>query len=83
MADILISPGVLARENDQSFITSQPMSVGAAIIGPTVKGPVEIPTMVSSYSEYQNKFGTVLVSGSDTYTYFTSIAAAILLTVSF
>ena len=75
MADILISPGVLARENDQSFITSQPMSVGAAIIGPTVKGPVEIPTMVSSYSEYQNKFGTVLVSGSDTYTYFTSIAA--------
>ena len=57
MAETLISPGVLARENDQSFITQQPVNVGAAIIGPTVKGPVEIPTLVTSYSNYQNKFG--------------------------
>ena len=75
MAETLISPGVLARENDQSFITAQPVSVGAAIIGPAVKGPVEIPTLVTSYSEYQNKFGTTLVSGGDAYTYFTSVAA--------
>ena len=75
MAETLISPGVLARENDQSFITAQPVSVGAAIIGPTVKGPVEIPTLVTSYSEYQNKFGTTFISGSDIYTYFTSITA--------
>ena len=53
----LISPGVLARENDQSFITQQPITVGAAIIGPTVKGPVEVPTVVTSYSDYENKFG--------------------------
>ena len=77
MAETLISPGVLARENDQSFITAQPVSVGAAIIGPTVKGPVEIPTLVTSYSEYQNKFGTTFVSGGDAYTYFTSITAYI------
>ena len=75
MAETLISPGVLARENDQSFITQQPVNVGAAIIGPTVKGPVEIPTLVTSYSNYQNKFGTTFVSGGDAYTYFTSIAA--------
>jgi hypothetical protein len=75
MAETLISPGVLARENDQSFITAQPVSVGAAIIGPTVKGPVETPTLVTSYSEYQNKFGTTFVSGGDAYTYFTSITA--------
>lgn len=75
MAETLISPGVLARENDQSFITGQPVNVGAAIIGPTVKGPVEIPTVVTSYSDYVNKFGAVVTSGSDTYTYFTSIAA--------
>ena len=75
MAETLISPGVLARENDQSFLTQQPVNVGAAIVGPTVKGPVEIPTLVTSYSEYQNKFGTTLVSGGDAYTYFTSIAA--------
>ena len=75
MAETLISPGVLARENDQSFISQQPVTVGAAIIGPTVKGPVEIPTVVTSYSQYQNIFGTTFVSSSDTYTYLTSIAA--------
>jgi len=75
MAETLISPGVLARENDQSQITSQPITVGAALIGPSVKGPVEIPTIVTSYSQYQNTFGTTFLSGSGVYTYFTSIAA--------
>ena len=75
MAETLISPGVLARENDQSQVTAGPVTVGAAIIGPTVKGPVKIPTIVTSYSDYQNKFGTTFVSGNQAYTYFTSIAA--------
>jgi len=75
MAETLISPGVLARENDSSFITQQPVTVGAAIIGPTVKGPVEVPTVVTSYSQFKNTFGTTFSSGSGVYTYFTSIAA--------
>jgi uncharacterized protein len=75
MAETLVSPGVLARENDQSFITQQPVQVGAAIVGPTVKGPVEQPTLVTSYSDYQNRFGTTFESGSNVYSYFTSIAA--------
>jgi hypothetical protein len=75
MAETLISPGVLARENDQSFITQQPVTVGAAIIGPTVKGPVEIPTVVTTYSDYLNKFGGSFLSGGQEYSYFTQIAA--------
>ena len=75
MAETLISPGVLAIENDQSFITQQPVTVGAAIIGPTVKGPVEVPTVVTSYSQYQSIFGITFLSGSGVYTYFTSVAA--------
>ena len=75
MAETLISPGVLARENDQSFITQGPITVGAAIIGPTARGPVEVPTVVTSYSEYQNVFGTTITSASNAYTYFTSITA--------
>ena len=75
MAETLISPGVLARENDSSFITQQPVTVGAAIIGPTVLGPVEVPTVVTSYSQFQNTFGSTFTSGSGVYTYFTSIAA--------
>lgn len=76
MAETVISsPGVLAIENDQSFVTQQPVQAGAAIIGPTVKGKVGIPTLVTSYSDYLNKFGATFLSGSSTYTYFTSITA--------
>ena len=75
MAEVLLSPGVLARENDQSFISGQPVQAGAAIVGPTVKGPVGIPTVVGSYSEYQRTFGAIVESGSAEYTYFTSISA--------
>ena len=75
MAETLISPGVLARENDNSFITQQPVTVGAALIGPTVKGPVEVPTLCTTYSSYLNKFGNTFLSGGQEYSYFTSIAA--------
>ena len=75
MSETLISPGVLARENDQSQITSQPIQAGAAIVGPTVLGRKGIPKLVTSYSEYLANFGSTFTSGSDTYTYFTSISA--------
>ena len=74
MAETLISPGVLARENDNSFIRQQPVAVGAAIIGPTVKGPVEIPTVVTTYSDYLNRFGGSFLSGSQEYSFLTQIA---------
>jgi len=75
MAESIISPGVFTRENDQSFLQQQPIQAGAAIIGPTFKGPVETPTLVTSYSDYKNKFGATFTSGSNSYSYFTSIAA--------
>ncbi len=74
MAETLISPGVLTRENDISFIQPQAAAVGAAFIGPTVKGPVEQPTVVTSYGQYQRLFGTTITSGSNSYEYLTSIA---------
>jgi len=75
MAETLLSPGTIARENDQSQVKGQPLVYGAAIIGPTAKGPVEIPTLVTSYSEFISVFGDKIESGSTTYSYFTSIAA--------
>ena len=75
MAETLISPGVLARENDQSQVTSQPIQAGAALVGPTVKGQVGIPKLITTYSEYQANFGTTFDSGSDEYTFLTSISA--------
>ena len=75
MAETLISPGVLARENDNSFVSTGPIRNSAAIVGPTVLGRVEVPTIVTSYSDYTNKFGSTFLSASNVYSYFTSIAA--------
>jgi len=74
MAETLLSPGVLTRENDQSLITQGPVTVGAAILGPTVKGPVNIPTVVTSFNDYTSKFGQEFESASIKYEYLTSVA---------
>ena len=74
MAETLLSPGVLARENDSSQVSQGPITVGASIIGPTTKGPVEIPTTVTSYSQYKSIFGGAVTSGSDSYNYLTGIS---------
>jgi hypothetical protein len=75
MANFSISPGVTTSEIDNTFLTNTVVGASTAIIGPTVKGPVNIPTLVTSYSDYQSLFGDSLISGSDIYSYFTSIAA--------
>tara|TARA_R110001583_G_scaffold108809_4_gene257530 strand:- start:3216 stop:5342 length:2127 start_codon:yes stop_codon:yes gene_type:complete len=79
MAEKIISPGVFTKEVDQSFLPAGVQAIGAAVIGPTVKGPVLIPTIVSSYSEFSQIFGDTFSSGSgayeDTYKYLTSYSA--------
>ena len=75
MANFSISPGVTLNEIDNTFLLGQPVQAGAAIIGPTVKGPVEQPTLVTSYSDYQSIFGDTFVSGSGSYSFLTSISA--------
>ena len=64
MAEQIISPGVFTRENDQSFLPQGVGAIGAAIVGPTVKGPAFVPTVVKSFAEYERKFGTL---SSDTF----------------
>tara|TARA_R110002012_G_scaffold153984_1_gene314215 strand:+ start:754 stop:2505 length:1752 start_codon:yes stop_codon:yes gene_type:complete len=75
MANFTVSPGVSLNEIDNTFLTSQPIQAGAAIVGPTVKGPIEQPVLVTSYSEYTTMFGDIVESGSQNYSYFTSISA--------
>ena len=75
MAEVLLSPGVSLRENDTSQITSGPITAGLALIGPTVKGRVNIPTLVTTYSDFQSKFGDAFESSSANYEFLTSIAA--------
>jgi uncharacterized protein len=75
MAQFTVSPGVSISEIDNTFLTGQPVQAGAAIIGPTVKGPYETPTLVTSYSDFTMLFGDTFISGGNAYSYLTSIAA--------
>ena len=59
MAEQIISPGVFTRENDLSFLPAGIQSIGAAIIGPTVKGPAFVPTVIRSFAEYERMFGSL------------------------
>jgi hypothetical protein len=75
MANFTTSPGVAISEIDNTFLTGQPVQAGAAIIGPTVKGPVENPILVTSYSDFVTIFGDTFISGGQAQSYLTSIAA--------
>ena len=75
MAEKVVSPGVFTNELDQSFLPAAVGEIGAAIIGPTTKGPAMVPTVVSSFSEFEQKFGSTIKSGSNYYSYLTSVAA--------
>lgn len=58
MAERIVSPGVFTVEKDQSFLQAGVSEIGAAIVGPTVKGPAGIPTQVTSFQEFENIFGS-------------------------
>jgi phage tail sheath protein FI len=75
MSEKIISPGVFQNESDQSLVQAGIQGTATAIVGPTVLGQPLVPTYVTSYSEFQSKFGTTFKSGSYYYEYLTSITA--------
>jgi hypothetical protein len=75
MSEKIISPGVFQNESDQSLVQAGIQGTATAIVGPTVLGQPLVPTYVTSYSEFQSKYGTTFKSGSYYYEYLTSIAA--------
>ena len=68
MAERIVSPGVFTRERDLSFLPQGVSEIGAAIVGPTVKGPSFVPTVVRNFEEFESIFGSY---SSDYYTPFT------------
>jgi hypothetical protein len=58
MAERTVSPGVFTNEVDQSFLAGGVAQIGAAIVGPTVKGPALIPTQITSFSDFTATFGS-------------------------
>jgi hypothetical protein len=72
--ETILSPGVLLQETDKSFITPGVDPSGMAIIGPTTRGPVEVPTRITNYNEFKEIFGTSLRNGNKKEEYFTHLA---------
>ena len=58
MGERIVSPGVFTRERDLSFLPQGVANIDAAIVGPTLKGPSFVPTQVTSFSEFENIFGS-------------------------
>ena len=58
MAERIVSPGVFTNEVDQSFLAGGVAQIGAAIVGPTVKGPALVPTQITSFGDYERVFGS-------------------------
>jgi hypothetical protein len=58
MAERIVSPGVFTRERDLSFLPTGIAAIGAAIIGPTLKGPAFVPTMIRNFTEFEEMFGS-------------------------
>lgn len=53
----IVSPGVFTNELDLSFLPQGVGAIGAALIGPTLKGPAFVPTVVEGYGDFVTKFG--------------------------
>ena len=64
MAEKIVSPGVFTNEKDLSFLPAGIAAIGAAIVGPTKKGPAFVPTIVENFDEFIAKFGGL---SEDTY----------------
>ena len=53
----IVSPGVFTVEKDLSYLPQGIGQIGAALIGPTLKGPAFVPTVVEGYNDFITKFG--------------------------
>ena len=58
LAEKIISPGVFTDEIDQTFLPAAIQDIGAALVGPTVKGPSLIPTTITSYYLHKRDQGS-------------------------
>lgn len=50
---------MFTNEKDLSFLQTGVGAIGAALIGPTIKGPAFVPVAVSSYTDFVAQFGSL------------------------
>lgn len=58
-----LSPGVYTRETDFSFYIKQISTSACGMIGIAEKGPINKPTLVTSWEQFVRKFGSYIADG--------------------
>ena len=58
-----LSPGVYTRETDFSFYVKQISTSAAAMVGIAERGPINKPTLVTSWEQFVGKFGSYINAG--------------------
>src|SRR4030066_1238715 len=58
-----LSPGVYPRETDFSFYIKQISTAACGMIGIAEKGPINKPTLVTSWEQFIRKFGSYIADG--------------------
>lgn len=58
-----LSPGVYTRETDFSFYIKQISTAACGMIGIAEKGPINKPTLVTSWEQFVRKFGSYIADG--------------------
>ena len=58
-----LSPGVYTRETDFSFYVKQISTSAAAMVGIAERGPINKPTLVTSWEQFVNQFGSYITTG--------------------
>ncbi len=58
-----LSPGVYTRETDFSFYVKQISTSACGMIGIAEKGPINKPTLVTSWEQFVRKFGSYIADG--------------------
>ena len=75
----IVSPGVFTNEKDLSYLPQGIGAIGAALVGPTLKGPAFVPTLVNGYGDFLKIFGGTYEQSYLPYTaksYFTNAGTA-------
>ena len=60
---VYLSPGIYTKETNYSFYVKQISTSSAAMVGVAERGPINMPTLVTSWDQFIKKFGSYTQAG--------------------
>lgn len=63
-----LSPGTYTKETDYSFSVKQISTASVAMVGISERGPINAPSLVSSWEQFINRYGGYVQAGYQAHT---------------